>query len=581
MTISIRRSLLAKLFLSYAVVVLLSLLVTGVLSSRLLVDYYVSAKEQELLKRAYHISRTVSEFGPVVMRDRRWVAAMERFLDARLIVVNSEGTVVMSISPEAPVGTKLINPERLPALPGRQILGQRDLSQRFGEPMLTVLVPVDAASSRTDYLLLNLPVSDLMATVSGVRRVVAYAAGGGLLLSAVVAYVLSRSISLPLRQMTKVSRELARNNFSQKVSVRSQDEVGELAASINSLATSLDSTIRDLAHEKAKLEKVLANMSEAVFAVDGAGRTILVNDSARSVLGLEVGCDRAGLLTIQGGEALNDLIADVLSTGTTSSMEFAAGNRYLVAHGSPLDLDHGDTGVVVVLQDVTRHKETESLRTELLADLSHELKTPLASIQGFAEGLKDRVVKDESTRQRFIEAIYAETIRLNKLVENILDLSLLQSRQTTWSWAALRIDLLIERVVARLSGDRGRVLTKIPADLPDVLGDSDRIEQVLTNLLDNALKYSSPDSKVLIEVTPWESEVAISVRDTGPGIPPEHLPRIWERFYRVDKSRSRMHGGAGLGLSIAKEIVEAHGGRIWVESKVGEGSVFTFTLPQA
>jgi two-component system sensor histidine kinase ResE len=235
---------------------------------------------------------------------------------------------------------------------------------------------------------------------------------------------------------------------------------------------------------------------------------------------------------------------------------------------------------VAVLEDITELKQLEQLRRDLVANVSHELRTPLTSIQGFVEALLDGVASDP---KHYLEVIYRETLRLKALINDILELSLLQSGRIEWELNAVDVGDLAARVAFKLGQEiQAKGLTvkqDIPLDLPCILANEDRVEQVLTNFLSNAIRYSPPGATISIRGRFGNEGVTVSVEDQGPGIPAEELPRIWERFYRLEKSRSRALGGTGLGLAIAKEIIEAHGGRVGATSEVGRGSTFWFTLP--
>ncbi|MBO8128339.1 MAG: HAMP domain-containing protein [Peptococcaceae bacterium] len=225
----------------------------------------------------------------------------------------------------------------------------------------------------------------------------------------------------------------------------------------------------------------------------------------------------------------------------------------------------------------------EKTRRDFIANVSHELRTPLTSIQGFLEALKDGVFPEGPSRERYLEAAHRDTLRLKRLINDLLDLASLQAGKTGWELHAIEPAELVHRVSARLKPQldqhRLKLRHNIPENLPPVLGNEDRIEQVLTNLISNAIRFSPAEGTITIAAVSKSDTVEISVADEGPGIPPEEQPHIWERFHRVEKSRARDLGGTGLGLAIVKEIVEAHGGRVWVESEPGKGSIFSFTIP--
>ncbi|MEW6547705.1 MAG: ATP-binding protein [Bacillota bacterium] len=581
------RTLLGKLFVSYVVVIAVTLAVVGVLLPRLFSDYFLSAREAELVRKGEEIARAMALLGGSELRppEQVWLQAMDRFLDARLFVVGTDGLILASTSGHAPRGTRISAAEAGALLRGC-VVKRRGFDPRFGEPMVSVAVPLEIGGRPAGGVVLSAPVAGLSATVQAVRRLMVYAAGGALLVAALAGYALSRSISRPVQEMSRAAVEMAKGNFRQKLAVTSDDEIGQLAANFNHLAAALDRTVSALAEEKARIENILANMAEGVLATDGEGRLLLANPRARRALGISE--EALGRHVGEFGQsgALADLVSGVLASGMSDAVEFTLVERFMVAHASPLTSAGGATsGCVVVFQDVTELTRLEQLRRELLADVSHELRTPLTSIQGFVEALRDGVVEDEETRRRYLATIHEEVVRLSRLVRDLLDLSLMQTGNTAWTLAPVDVGAVVGRVAARFAPEATEKGITLVADvtgiLPPVLGNEDRIEQAVENLLSNAVKFTPPGGRIEVSVAEQGAEVRVSVRDTGPGIPGEDLPRIWERFYRVEKSRARSHGGAGLGLAIVKQIVEAHGGAVAAESEPGAGSVFTLTLPVA
>ncbi|MDI6824429.1 MAG: ATP-binding protein [Bacillota bacterium] len=580
------RTLFGKLLVSYVVVIAVTLAVVGLLLPRLLADYFLSAREAELVRKGREIARAMALLGGGTLRppEQVWLQAVDHFLDARLFVVDADGLILASTSGRVPRGTRVSAAEAAACLRG-EVVKRRGFDPRFGEHMVSVTVPLEIGGRPAGGVVLSAPVAGLSATVQAVRRLMVYAAGGAILVAAMAGYLLSRSISRPVREMSRAAVEMARGNFRQKLAVTSDDEIGQLASNFNHLAAALDRTVSVLAEEKARIENILANMAEGVLATDAEGKLLLANRRARRALG--IGEEALGRSVGELGHgALADLVSGVLASGVADAVEFALGERFMVAHASPLTGAGGAAcGCVVVFQDVTDLARLEQLRRELLADVSHELRTPLTSIQGFVEALRDGVVEDEETRRRYLATIHEEAVRLGRLVRDLLDLSLMQTGNTAWTLGPVDVGAVVRRVAARFTSEAAEkgveLLADIPGVLPPVLGNEDRIEQVVENLLSNAVKFTPPGGRIEVSAAEQGAEVRVSVRDTGPGIPAEDLPRIWERFYRVEKSRARSHGGAGLGLAIVKQIVEAHGGVVAAESEPGAGSEFSFTLPVA
>jgi len=581
----IKSTLFGKLLVSYLLVIVVTLFSVSALLSHLFSEYYFSSKEAELVRKGQEIASlmaTLSESG-LRVPDDIWLTAMDRFLGARLYIVDTRGLVLATTTNLVPRGSRLSASEV--SIPSDRIATKhRGFSPRFREPVLSAVVPVVLKGEIAGGLVLNAPVTGLTATITSVRTMTAYSACGAIVLAVILGLFLSGSISRPLGEMSRVTLEMARGNFKQRVDVTTRDEIGQLASNFNLLAAALDKTVGDLAAEKSRIESILSDMAEGVVATDASGKVILINERAKRVIGLSEDAEGRPLNEIPGGEPLAELAGGVLGSSEPDVMELAPGGRCIIARAAPIaGCDGATEGAVIVLQDVTELARLERLRRQLLADASHELRTPLSSIQGLAETLRDRLVKDEASRARYVESIHEEAMRLNRLVRDLLDASWLQSDGTGWKVAPVSIGAVIAGVVERFGRTAAEryieVETRVAENLPDVAANGDRLEQVISNLVDNAVKFTQPGGKIEIDAVVEGDSVRTSVSDNGPGIPADDVPHIWERFYRVDKSRARATGGNGLGLAIVKRIVETHGGEVSVHSEVGRGSVFSFTLP--
>ena len=563
------RTLFARLLLSYLAVIFVTLLSIGVFVPRFYTTYYYSAKEKELVAYGQQLAAQVAPFlasgqpGPGPLR----TFAVSRTGIARIVPLSDL------------TGRPLpwLDPAGRSALLAGQVVIRRSGGREPEENAIAVAVPVKDHGQVTGAVLLFTPVADIHAASAAVHRLIYYAAAIAVVVAAFVGFLLSRSIARPLGQMSRLTLEMAKGNYSQQLPVTSQDEVGQLAANFNHLAVALQENVAALKQEKAKLENILDNMSEGVLAVDREGRVLLGNPAARRTLG-------EGDWVLPG--PLAGLFATVLESGGRQAAEFTPdeGKTFLLAKVAPLAGRAGEIfGAVGVLEDITEMRQLENMRREFVANVSHELRTPLTSIQGFIEALQDGMMGEGSERAEHLALMHRETLRLNRLIRDLLDLAVLEKGRAGWEINLVDLADLFSRVLLKLAPQTGAagigVNQDLPPDLPPVLGNEDRIEQVLINLLGNAIRFSPPGGLIELGARASPSEVTVYVRDNGPGIPASELPHIWERFHRVEKSRSRSGGGTGLGLAIVKHIVEAHGGRVAVESEPGRGSVFRFTLP--
>jgi two-component system phosphate regulon sensor histidine kinase PhoR len=375
----------------------------------------------------------------------------------------------------------------------------------------------------------------------------------------------------------------------------SSDELERLAKAISEMGKQLRNNIEEISREKEYLQTILKGMMEGVLMVDGKGRILMVNDALRNLLSLhsEV-ADKMPLEVIRNAE-LEEAIRKVIQEGKSVVLELnfpSSDDRIFEVNVVPIQPSpevipkEGPMirGAIAVFHDITRLKELEKIRQDFVANVSHEIRTPLTTIKGYAETLLDGALKEDVAFQ-FIQVINRHADRLTKIVEDLLVLSKIESKEFRLNLELLSLPELINEVLdlAKDAAVKKNISITKNEISPSLLVEADRnyLEQVLVNLLDNAIKYTLEGGKVTVSaIEKDEKEIEISVQDNGIGIPQKDLPRIFERFYRVDKGRSQELGGTGLGLSIVKHIIQVHRGRVWAESQLGKGSTFYFTLPK-
>jgi two-component system phosphate regulon sensor histidine kinase PhoR len=406
---------------------------------------------------------------------------------------------------------------------------------------------------------------------------------------------IARTLTESLADMVHVVRNISEGNFRARAWVRSRDEMRTLAESINQMTNDLEERIKTISEHTNELMAILSSMIEGVIAIDGKEGVVMINEAAKNMFNLHddsiIG--RPYWEIIRNNELYN-CIAKVLDKGHTRSTEITdtlTSNRVFRAQIAPIfeqpeqqEEEKKVSGAVLVFNDITDLRRLEKMRIDFVANVSHELKTPITSIKGFVETLKEKALDEPENARKFLGIIESHTDRLNNLINDLLNLSRIESKDIPLKITEINPLTIINKVAVCLADkiqEKKQVLsTEFPDNLPHLMADETLFEQAITNLLDNAAKYTQDGGKITVSGVNEENGIRIEVADTGIGIPAKDIPRIFERFYRVDKARSREMGGTGLGLAIVKHIMAAHGGSLAVESGLGEGSKFTLLFPK-
>ncbi len=411
-----------------------------------------------------------------------------------------------------------------------------------------------------------------------------------LCIAIVISFMLTKTITMPIRELTSRAASMAAGDFSRLIEVRSKDEIGELAGTFNFLTGQLKETLQEISMEKNKIESILNYMGEGIIAINREGEIIHLNPAARELLSLP-GLAPEGELTGRAilerlfrTGAMEGLLDDHVTGAREFELEWEE-EKILRIHFAPIGEDELLQGYLIVLHDVTKERAFTRLQQEFVADVSHELRTPLTTIKSYVETLVNGASENPHVRGHFLQVLERETERMVKLVRDLLVLSQLDYQEANWAREKTDLLMLVREVLEQIEMEVQEMgitlLRKMSAGRVEVFMDRDKIKQVILNLLDNAFKFTPPGGRVEVEIAVDESSALISVRDTGIGIPPGDIPRVFDRFYRVDKARSRESGGTGLGLSIVRKIIRASGGQISVKSIPNEGTEVTFSLPLA
>ncbi len=462
--------------------------------------------------------------------------------------------------------------------------------------LLSVGVALALAGWLTLHLLSRLSPDTPALGIHTIRTEIGVALAAAFVLATALSWIIGRSLTRPLADMAELAQQLARGGLDHRIRASSTDEVGQLAGVLNQITDQLQAKIHEVSEDRAQLLAMLTAMAEGVMVLDAGGHILQINPALERMFDLHAQPSRGRHYSdLIRHPHMTALIERVLTQQVSQHAEI-----HLPASQRSLRLEASVAGghrpheacVVLVIHDITDVRRLETVRKDFVANVSHELRTPLTSIRGYVEALQDGGKDDPETTTQFLAIIATQSERLNLILDDLLQLSRIESGQMAFKREPVNLRSVIERSVAivRPLADKKQhqVGTTVADELPPVLGDEDRLVQVLTNLLDNAVKYTPPGGSIAVAAQaiapPGEApggtpSVEISVQDTGLGIPEADRPRVFERFYRVDKARSRELGGTGLGLAIVKHLVEQHGGQVWVEARQPSGSRFVVRLP--
>ncbi len=439
--------------------------------------------------------------------------------------------------------------------------------------------PVKDNSGEVKYVIFSrIDATDIKSSLEQTRRSIIISLFIALTLTAFMGYIFAKTITGPILELTSKAKALANGNLNQKAVVKSDDEIGQLTISFNNMAQELHKNINIISNEKNKLEIILHNMSDGVISYDSLGNLMHVNSVAIEMLEL-TDFNMSFTEFIKFFDINSGVYIDI-TKDSSKKVTFPVGKKFITADFTPYyrEKDIID-GIVVVLQDITEAKKLDDMRKEFVANVSHELRTPLTTVKSYTETLLDGAVDDKEIAMEFLGIINGEADRMSFLVRDLLQLSRFDNKQIMLSISEINLNSYMSDVIKqnKIHADaKEQNLYFIPY-YKDVIiqADRDRIGQVVNNIITNAIKYSLNNAEIKVFIEEDEKYYKLTVKDTGMGIPKSDLPRIFERFYRVDKARSRAMGGTGLGLSIAKEIMEIHDGKITVESEYGKGTAMT------
>lgn len=588
------------------IIIMLLLAVLGLAAAFTMAHIYRDSHEQTLednMLREIRLLESTFAFQPVGSENgapsnevfsyySREALEIGRLTDSRVTFIEKDGTVIGDSESDPRTMNNHASREEIVAAARDGVGSAVRYSSTLKENMLYVAAPVQKAGQFDGYIRLSM---SLVAVEDGVRSTWTIMGISLLVLfviAALVSYSVAASLTRPLEHITRVANRISRLDYGARVRLDRKDEIGDLGKAIDNMADSLEMQLKVIRDNEDLLQSVLANMTGGMVMVDDSGKIALINRFAEEMLSINskrmIG---KSYQELKQHYELSKLLGDGLRRKERIHDEQTLYNpepRLIEIDGVPM-FEDDDTyrGMLFLIQDVSNIRRLERMRSEFVANVSHELKTPIAAVKGFAETLLSGGVKDEQTSRSFLQIIYDESERLNRLIGDILELSKIESKRSPLNFSPIHLQPFFETIREMLNASAAKKNITLDMQVPEELfmeADEDRLRQIFVNLISNAINYTQDGGQVRLNVRETlsqqgEERIIFDVTDTGMGIPRKDLPRIFERFYRVDKARSRSSGGTGLGLSIVKHLVELHHGQVTVESEVNIGSTFTVNLP--
>lgn len=573
----------------YFVLVFVAMIIAGVFITQRFEEYYLNDADRQLdaiahiiipqiedyndfEARGEAIQSTLTNYNEVGLRQEMFVvdAGSKRIVATSTENINSMAVDVLDI--------RLLTEGHTKVEMGRIIESTSDTIGRTYDKVY----PIVTDDELIGLLYLRYDMKDIYETLTQSRFYILQATMISAAITVVMGFFMARSITDPINEVTMKASKMAQGDFNQVVDVRSNDEIGNLGEMFNYLTDQLRTSISETSREKSKMEAIINYMADGLVAVDIDGNIIHSNPVARELLNIDLSHTGRfyGL-----NETLNIKRILAQTSSWHGSEKISIGDSVLKVNYAPFENDASEVfGIVFVLQDITEQQRLERMRREFVANVSHELKTPLTSIKSYTETILDGVVEDKETVHEFLNVVNTEADRMSRLVRDLLQLSNFDSNMIRLTKEEHNYNEMIRTIIRKLDisiKNKNHVVRFVSED-EEIIGqyDYDRIEQVLINIISNAIKYTPDNGRINIYTMIDKGNVIMKVEDNGMGIPSEDLNRIYERFYRVDKARSRELGGTGLGLSIAKEIVEMHEGEIDITSAVNTGTTVVIRIPK-
>lgn len=584
-----------RIALPYIALILLVMLALGLILGRFMRQNYQDQLEHELSSNAYLLAQALqtplAEHSPPEQLETL-IKPWSDQLDGRITIIDPAGNVLAdSHAEQVEIENHLDRPEIAAAIQTGTGSSTR-FSRTLGYTQMYVAAAVQDASGLLGVVRISLPMQEIAARLERLNRTLSGATLAATLAALLLAIWIANTASRPLRELTQAAEQIAHGNQDPPAYLARGDEIAQLTQAFHAMSRQLSNQITALEGERGKLSAVLAEISDGLLILDPAGQVQTINRAAQELFEVEerVAVGRSIIEAVRLHQVV-DLAQTAQESGQIQSMILDLPTRQLTlqALAIPRHIESESSapaGVLLLFQNLTRLRRLETVRRDFISNISHELRTPLASLKALTETLQEGALEDPPAAKRFLSQMETEVDALSQMVSELLELARIESGRVPLQLQEVDPADLIERAVERLrlQAERSGLQVSISGEqLPKILADPARLEQVLVNLLHNAIKFTPSGGQITLKAEPYPARPAeliqFSVQDTGSGIPAADLNRIFERFYKSDRARAT--GGTGLGLAIARHLVEAHGGKIWVESQEGRGSTFYFTVPLA
>ena len=589
-----------KIFLFYIILAFIGIILAGLLISNVIQNFYeqkvyveltnlISLMEHEINTGMANdididYNKFAGEYKEIFAKNALGKSSANQFI--RITFIDFDGNVLGESETDYSSMENHIDREEVAGALEEEF----SKSIRHSDTLKTDFMYVASAIKDKDLIIrLAVPLNEIQRINNMILLITLIAAISALLLTSLIALKFSASVTRPVNELISASKEISEGKYSRRVYIDSKDELGILANTFNVMATKLENSLIDLIEKNYRVDSIINSLPGAIIAVDKDLKIVFVNSIAKQLFNIENNVDviEVNIIEIVRNSQINFFLGETIKNNTPLVNEISISTpeqKIMNVYTNPImsNEENENSGGIIYLQDITNLKKLEQIRTEFVSNVTHELKTPLTSIKGYIETLKNGAINDKKVATNFLEIIDIESERLNNLITDILELSEIENAQKDIDKKNHPLQPIVEDVFSIVQGVAKKKDVSLDIEIEDdlvIFANPKRMKQMLTNLVNNAIKYNKSNGSVLVKAFRHEGKVVVIVKDNGIGISEEHIPRIFERFYRVDQGRSRSIGGTGLGLSIVKHIVNLYNGNIKVLSEPEKGSEFIIQLP--